>query len=150
MCPGTGKEPGGRHILLSFVRWFDSWAGAEEIVAVAEKRLDGFRVVPFLALHLACLGILAVGWSPVAVWTAAALYLVRMFAVTGVYHRYFCHNAYRLSRPVQLLFAVLGSTAVQRGPLWWAGHHRHHHRFSDTKEDIHSPRQHGFWWSHVG
>ena len=146
----VSKEGGARHILLSFARWFDSWAGAEEIVAVPEKRLDGFRVVPFLALHLACLGILAVGWSPVAVWTAVALYFVRMFAVTGIYHRYFCHNAYRISRPVQFLFAVLGSTAVQRGPLWWAGHHRHHHRFSDTEEDIHSPRQHGFWWSHVG
>jgi hypothetical protein len=82
------KEGGGRHLLLSFARWFDSWAGAEEIVAVAEKRLDGFRVVPFLVMHLACLGILAVGWSPVAVWTAAALYLARMFAVTGIYHRY--------------------------------------------------------------
>jgi len=73
-----------------------------------------------------------------------------MFAVTGIYHRYFCHNAYRLSRPVQFLFAVLGSTAVQRGPLWWAGHHRHHHTHSDTEEDIHSPRRQGFWWSHVG
>jgi len=126
----TAKEEGVRHLLLSFARWFDSWAGAEEIVTVAERRLDGFRVVPFLALHLACLGIFAVGWSPVAVWTAVALYIVRMFAVTGIYHRYFCHNAYRLSRPVQFLFAVLGSTAVQRGPLWWAAHHRHHHRYA--------------------
>jgi fatty-acid desaturase len=72
-----------------------------------------------------------------------------MFAVTGIYHRYFCHNAYRISRPVQFLFAVLGSTAVQRGPLWWAGNHRHHHLYSDTEEDIYSPRRQGFYWWEV-
>jgi len=120
------------------------------MASAPEKKVDVWRVLPFVFLHAACLGVILVGWSPVAVWTAAALYLIRMFAVTGIYHRYFCHNAYRLSRPVQFLFAVLGSTAVQRGPLWWAGHHRHHHRYSDTEEDIHSPLRHGFWWSHIG
>jgi stearoyl-CoA desaturase (delta-9 desaturase) len=34
--------------------------------------------------------------------------------------------------------------------LWWAAHHRHHHRFADQKVDPHSPKQHGFWWSHIG
>jgi stearoyl-CoA desaturase (delta-9 desaturase) len=40
--------------------------------------------------------------------------------------------------------------AVQRGPLWWAAHHRHHHAHADEENDSHSPAQHGFWWSHVG
>jgi len=39
---------------------------------------------------------------------------------------------------------------VQRGPLWWAAHHRKHHRHADTEVDVHSPRIHGFWWSHMG
>ncbi|HEY5038470.1 MAG TPA: fatty acid desaturase, partial [bacterium] len=35
-------------------------------------------------------------------------------------------------------------------PLWWAAHHRHHHKFSDTDQDVHSVRMRGFWWAHVG
>jgi stearoyl-CoA desaturase (delta-9 desaturase) len=51
---------------------------------------------------------------------------------------------------MQLLFALLGASAVQRGPLWWAAHHRRHHRHSDEAPDAHSPEVDGFWWSHVG
>jgi stearoyl-CoA desaturase (delta-9 desaturase) len=73
-----------------------------------------------------------------------------MFAITAFYHRYFSHRAFQTSRMGQFVFAVLGNTAVQRGPLWWAAHHRHHHRFTDLPQDIHSPSQHGFLWSHIG
>jgi stearoyl-CoA desaturase (delta-9 desaturase) len=71
-----------------------------------------------------------------------------MFAITGFYHRYFSHRAFRTSRAAQLVFALLGASAVQRGPLWWASHHRHHHAHADRPEDAHSARQHGFLWSH--
>jgi stearoyl-CoA desaturase (delta-9 desaturase) len=73
-----------------------------------------------------------------------------MFAITAGYHRYFSHRAYRTSRAFQLALAVLGASAAQKGPLWWAAHHRDHHRHSDRPEDVHSPVQRGFWWSHVG
>jgi stearoyl-CoA desaturase (delta-9 desaturase) len=72
-----------------------------------------------------------------------------MFAITGFYHRYFSHRTYRTSRAAQFAFAVLGASATQRGPLWWAAHHRHHHRHSDRPEDAHSPVVHGFLRSHV-
>jgi stearoyl-CoA desaturase (delta-9 desaturase) len=72
-----------------------------------------------------------------------------MFAITGFYHRYFAHKAFKTSRPVQFAFAVVGAASVQRGPLWWAAHHRHHHRHADTEHDVHSPR-HGFFRSHMG
>jgi stearoyl-CoA desaturase (delta-9 desaturase) len=78
------------------------------------------------------------------------LYFTRMFAVTAIYHRYFCHRAYHTSRITQFLFALLGLTAVQRGPLWWASVHRHHHRHSDDEHDVHSPGMKGFLWSHIG
>jgi len=100
-------------------------------------------------MHLACIGVLFVGVSPAALWTAATLYALRMFAITGFYHRYFSHRAFRTSRALQFGFALLGAASVQRGPLWWAAHHRHHHRHADTERDVHSPR-HGFWRSHVG
>ncbi|MDQ3264184.1 MAG: fatty acid desaturase, partial [Myxococcota bacterium] len=73
-----------------------------------------------------------------------------MFAITAGYHRYFAHRAYQTNRVFQFLIALLGTTAAQKGPLWWAAHHRHHHRSSDQPDDIHSPVQDSFWWSHVG
>jgi len=80
----------------------------------------------------------------------AATYSIRMFGVTAGYHRYFSHRSYRLGRVGQFLMAFLAQTSGQKGVLWWAAHHRDHHRHSDTERDIHSPRQRGFWWSHVG
>jgi stearoyl-CoA desaturase (delta-9 desaturase) len=81
---------------------------------------------------------------------AAVFYVVRMFAVTGVYHRYFAHRSYKTSRPFQFLLALLGTSATQKGPLWWAAAHRVHHKYSDTEKDVHSPKQRGFWYAHMG
>jgi stearoyl-CoA desaturase (delta-9 desaturase) len=81
---------------------------------------------------------------------AAGLYAVRMFALTGFYHRYFSHRAFRTSRAVQFVFAVIGASCAQRGPLWWAAHHRGHHCHADTALDPHSPSLAGFLWSHMG
>ncbi len=114
-----------------------------------DERIDWLRVVPFLLMHVACLTVFWVGWSPVAVGVAVALYAIRMLAITGFYHRYFSHKAFKTSRATQFFFAVLGASAVQRGPLWWAAHHRHHHAHSDGPEDAHSPVRRGFWHSHV-
>jgi stearoyl-CoA desaturase (delta-9 desaturase) len=90
------------------------------------------------------------GTSVFAVGFAAAFFIARMFAITGFYHRYFAHKTFRKGRVTQFLFGLLGASAAQRGPLWWAAHHRHHHQHSDCEEDLHSPHQGGFWWSHIG
>ncbi len=114
-------------------------------------RIQGLKSLPFFAVHAVALAtpfVAPFAWRWAAL--AAALYGVRMFAITAGYHRYFAHRAYRTSRAFQLVLAVLGTTAVQKGPLWWAAHHRDHHRFSDGPDDVHSPVQRGFWWSHVG
>ena len=108
-----------------------------------------FRVAPFFLLQLACVALFWVGVSPVAVGVCVALYVARMFAITGFYHRYFAHRTFRTSRPVQFVFALLGNASAQRGPLWWAAHHRVHHRASDTPGDVHSPLVWGFWWGHM-
>ena len=128
--------------------WFDNSAVALE--PGDPKRIDWLRVLPFLGMHLACLGVLWVGWSWTAVNVALALYALRMLAITGFYHRYFSHKAFRTSRGMQFLFALLGASAVQRGPLWWASQHRHHHAHADDEHDAHSPHRHGFLWSHTG
>src|SRR5262249_54480325 len=91
-----------------------------------------------------------VGVSRVAILAAVLLYAVRMFAITAFYHRYFAHRSFKTSRAVQFLFALLGASAVQRGPLWWAAHHRQHHAHSDRPVDPHSPGLRGFLWAHTG
>lgn len=106
--------------------------------------------MPFFAVHLAALSAFFVGFRLRDVLVCVALYYVRMFFVTTAYHRYFSHRSFKTSRVFQFLLAVGAATCAQKGPLWWAAHHRHHHRFSDQPEDVHSPVQKGFWWSHVG
>jgi len=134
---------------VAIQRWFDTSA-VDVIDGPAADQIDWLRVVPFIGLHLACLGILVVGFSWFALSVAAFLYLLRMFAITGFYHRYFSHRAFQTSRVLQLIFGFIGASSVQRGPLWWAAHHRHHHRHADQPQDLHSPVQHGFWKSHMG
>lgn len=134
--------------MKAILKWFDN-GEAGPSAPVGSRQIDWLRIIPFIALHLACLAVFWVGVSAVAVLTALTLYLLRMFAITAFYHRYFSHKAFKTSRPVQFVFALLGASATQRGPLWWAAHHRKHHRHADQEADPHSPKQ-GFWWSHMG
>ncbi|MDR2961746.1 MAG: acyl-CoA desaturase [Stenotrophomonas sp.] len=142
--------PRRRHRLLrTLQRWFDTGSAPDAAVECG-GRIDWLRAVPFALMHLACLAVIWVGISWTAVIVAAALYAVRMFAITAFYHRYFSHRTFQTSRGVQFLFAAIGAASVQRGPLWWAAHHRHHHRHADQPLDPHSPREGGFWRSHMG
>ena len=144
---GSGGAAG---FLRSVVRWLDSWAEDDRDQLRSSNEIDWLRVVPFVLIHLSCLLVLDVGWGSFAVTVAVLAYALRMFAITAFYHRYFSHRSFRTSRAWQFVFAVAGATAVQRGPIWWASHHREHHRSSDTPDDVHSPVSQGFWWSHVG
>jgi stearoyl-CoA desaturase (delta-9 desaturase) len=145
-----GRSWPGR-ICLSVVSWFDT--GTSYIAAAREKapdHIDWARILPFVLMHLACIGVFWVGVSPIALLVATIAYLVRMFAITGFYHRYFSHRAFKTSRAGQFIFGLLGASAVQRGPVWWAAHHRYHHANSDLESDLHSPSQHGFVRAHMG
>lgn len=128
--------------------WFDSSLQAAPKDA-EQAGIDWLRIIPFILLHLGCFAVIWVGVSTVAVITALLLYWLRMFAITAFYHRYFAHKSFKTSRCLQALFALIGASATQRGPLWWAAHHRQHHRHADDDADPHSPRQ-GFLWSHMG
>jgi stearoyl-CoA desaturase (delta-9 desaturase) len=112
-------------------------------------RVSWLRAIPFAALHATPLAVFVVGVSATAVAVAIAFLFLRVFAVTAFFHRYFSHRTFKTGRVVQFLGAALATTAAQRGPLWWAAHHRAHHRDSDSPDDAHSPRQHGFLWSHT-
>jgi stearoyl-CoA desaturase (delta-9 desaturase) len=105
--------------------------------------------IPFALFHFVPLFALVTGVTRTAVALLVVLYVTRMLAISVGYHRYFSHRTFKLSRSAQFLVGFWGTTAVQRGPIWWAKHHRDHHKYADTDRDPHSP-MHGFWWSHIG
>jgi stearoyl-CoA desaturase (delta-9 desaturase) len=129
-------------------RWIDSDIDSDEPMTSTE--FNWVRTMPFIILHLACIGVLITGVSTTAIIVCLALFWLRLFAITAFYHRYFSHRSYKTSRPAQFIFALLGNMSAQRGPLWWAAHHRAHHQHADTEDDLHSPIKRGFWWSHAG
>jgi stearoyl-CoA desaturase (delta-9 desaturase) len=106
--------------------------------------------IPFLLIHLACFAAIWSGVTWRAVALAIALYWLRMFAITGGYHRYFSHRSYSTGRVFQFLLAFLAQSAGQKSVLWWASKHRHHHLHSDAEDDLHSPLNDGVFHSHIG
>ncbi len=138
-----------RNFIKSFYLWIDSNA-ALPANHVHSKKIDILRCLPFIITHLACIGVFFVDFNIQCILVLLLTYSVRVFSLTGFYHRYFSHRAFKTSRVVQFIFAFLGVTAAQRGPLWWAAHHRAHHKYSDTEMDKHSPHTKGFFWSHMG
>jgi len=114
-----------------------------------DERVNWKSSAGFLLVHALCLFALVTGVTRTAAVLFLVTFWVRIFFVTGGYHRYFSHRSFTTSRAFQLVLAFGAETSAQKGVLWWAGHHRRHHRYADTDRDIHSP-QRGFWWSHVG
>ncbi len=105
----------------------------------------------FVAVHAAAvLGVVLLGWSWRGLALALAMYFIRMVLVTAAYHRYFSHRSFKTSRWFQFLLALAAQSSGQKGVLWWASHHRWHHRHSDLPGDVHSVRRDGFWHAHVG
>ncbi len=126
--------------------------------AVEAAQSRGFRrvyfnalTIPYWGVHvMAIVGIATLGFSWLGLGIALAAYVPRMFFVTGAYHRYFSHRSYKTSRWFQFLLALGATFTAQKGPLWWAAHHRIHHKLSDEPGDLHSVVQSGFWWAHHG
>ena len=113
-------------------------------------RYDYRAAVPFFLLHVAALAAFFYPPSAKLLLLCLLSYAIRMFGITGGYHRYFSHRTYKMGRVAQFCMAFLAETSGQKGVLWWAAQHRWHHRYADQEEDVHSPLREGFWWSHVG
>ncbi|NLY94079.1 MAG: acyl-CoA desaturase [Myxococcales bacterium] len=118
--------------------------------AQAPSKYNWVGSIPFFLSHVACLGAIWSGVTLEAVLLGVVLLAVRTFGVTGGYHRYFSHRAYKTSRVFQFILAWIAQSSAQKGVLWWAAHHRVHHKYSDQPGDVHSPVQRGFWYAHVG
>ena len=113
------------------------------------RRLHDLAAVVYWFIHASCLLVFFVTPTVTALTLCVLLLGTRMLAITGGYHRYFSHRTYRTSRVFQFLIGLVGTMAVQKGPLWWAAGHRRHHQYSDLPGDMHSPRE-GFIYSHYG
>jgi stearoyl-CoA desaturase (Delta-9 desaturase) len=122
----------------------------------------GAVVVPFLAF-LAAIVLLwnsVVGPSDLVV--LAVMYLLTGFGVTIGFHRMLTHRSFQTSKPVEYVFAVLGSMSVQGPVINWVADHRKHHAHTDEEGDPHSPHLddghgsgvrgmlHGLFHAHIG
>ena len=107
-------------------------------------------MVVFWAVQVSALLVFAVpfAWPLVALW--AASHFLRAIGLTLAFHRYFAHRAFQMGRPARFVWTFIGTAAMQKGPLWWAGHHVNHHRFADRDGDPHSPAVSGFYYAHIG
>jgi stearoyl-CoA desaturase (delta-9 desaturase) len=121
----------------------------QTIAPLQTRRVDYVSSIPFASVHVVALvGAFLVPFSWKLVGLAVLLYYARMASTTIGYHRYFSHRSFKTSRAWQFVLAFLAQTSAQKGALWWAAHHRVHHRYSDLPGDPHSPKD-GFWESHV-
>ena len=128
----------------------DQTLAASPSIIRPSKITQRVSFLAFTGCHIAIPAALWTGVSARSLILAFCLYWMHMFAITGGYHRYFSHRTYKTSRWFQFVLAWFGTMTVQKGPIWWAGKHRHHHKHSDLEDDVHSPRQKGFYYSHIG
>jgi len=106
-----------------------------------------------LRLIVVIFGCLAAWWIPPnqeLLILAALSFYIRTFGWEGGHHRYFAHRSFKTGRIFQAVLACLGASSGQRGPLWWACHHRVHHRHSDTPKDPHTPIGKGRLYAYIG
>ena len=114
------------------------------------KKLDWTNVIYFGVIHA---GALLAPWM--FSWTALGLALVLywMTASIGIcltYHRLLTHRGFKVPKPLEYLFTVIGMLASEGGAITWVAMHRLHHTLSDREgRDLHTPKD-GFWWSHMG
>ena len=120
-----------------------------------ENRLPGEKLsllvsLPFISVHIGAIFALTISPSPFALFMVFLMYFIRMFGITAGFHRFFSHKTFKTSRAFQFILAYLATCSAQMGPIWWASHHRHHHKYTDEIEDPHTPTLKGFFWAHVG
>tara|TARA_B110000014_G_scaffold261149_1_gene252313 strand:- start:3355 stop:4239 length:885 start_codon:yes stop_codon:yes gene_type:complete len=120
-----------------------------------ENRLPGERLslivsLPFLSVHIGAIYALTVSPSLFALFIVGLMYFIRMFGITAGFHRLFSHRSFKTNRLFQFFLAYSATCSAQMGPIWWASHHRHHHKYTEQIEDSHTPTLKGFFWAHVG
>lgn len=117
---------------------------------IKESKMATAYMTVMVGFHILCLLAFVTGVSWTAFWIAFAMYVIRGMGVTVGYHRFFAHRSFKTSRIVQYFLGLAGTLSMQGGVLWWASHHRGHHKHSDLEGDLHSPVINSFFHSHMG
>jgi stearoyl-CoA desaturase (delta-9 desaturase) len=107
-------------------------------------------ILVFWLVQASALLVFVVPCSSESVLLWAASHFLRAIGLTLAFHRYFAHRAFQMNRAARFVWAFIGTAAMQKGPLWWAGHHVNHHRFADRDGDPHSPLVSGVYYAHIG
>jgi len=99
-----------------------------------------------------------VGWHDLAV--LALMYVLTGLGITVGYHRMLTHRSFQTYKPLEYMWAFLGSMAVQGPVIAWVADHRKHHAHTDAEGDPHSPHVgrgdgilgalRGLWYAHMG
>jgi len=114
------------------------------------RLISSLTVIIFWIVQLSAVLVVLVPftWGLGALW--AASHFLRAIGLTLAFHRYFAHRAFQMNRAARFFWSLVGTAAMQKGPLWWAGHHVNHHRFADRDGDPHSPAVSGVYYAHIG
>jgi fatty-acid desaturase len=111
------------------------------------SRIKGFGLI---GIHI---GALAAFWPGFFSWSALAAAAVVSYATVALgislcFHRILTHRSLRLLKPIEYLFAIFGTLALQADPIRWVSVHRKHHAHADHEGDPHSIAE-GFKWAHM-
>jgi stearoyl-CoA desaturase (delta-9 desaturase) len=112
--------------------------------------LKTITMVVFWVVQVSALLVFVVPFSAGYIGLWAVSHFLRAVGLTLAFHRYFAHRAFQMNRVARFVWACIGTAAMQKGPLWWAGHHVNHHRFADREGDPHSPMISGVYYAHIG
>ncbi|MDB5040055.1 MAG: Delta-9 acyl-phospholipid desaturase [Candidatus Eremiobacteraeota bacterium] len=116
----------------------------------AKRRTPGWATFTGLAIvHLGALCAFIPGtfhWSALIVMTVL-YYVTGAWGITLGYHRLLTHRSLKLAKPIEYACAILGTLALQGGPIDWIATHRAHHAHTDKEGDPHDVNR-GLLWSH--
>jgi stearoyl-CoA desaturase (delta-9 desaturase) len=131
----------------------------------AGSPIDRFANLAVTTVPLALIGVaIWQSWGGLLVWQDVLIFFATLipfgFGITIGFHRLFTHRAFKTSAPMRLLWAILGSMALEGPVIEWVAYHRRHHRYSDEDGDPHSPHVghgsgvggaiRGLFYAHVG
>lgn len=130
-------------------------------MSTPEKVLNLLAVVlPFAATITAIVLLWNSLVTPLDLVIMVVMYLLTAVGITVGYHRLLTHRSFNTLKPIEYMFAILGSMAVQGPPLAWVADHRKHHAHTDVEGDPHSPHVghgegltsvfKGLWHAHTG
>jgi stearoyl-CoA desaturase (delta-9 desaturase) len=121
-------------------------------IATSTKPPRDWAVIIFMTfIHVAAIfAFLPINFS----WTAVGLAIFLHWLTGGIgitlgWHRLVSHRSFQTPKWLEYVLVFCGTLAMQGGPIWWVGLHRHHHLYSDQDVDHHDSCK-GFWWSHIG